>query len=119
MRAADFRILGALGLAVVSYGCRRAQPMETSQPTAAQEAKPSRVDVPSDGLESDLAATRAFFATRPQYEQPLNVDVRGVEALGSLSAATCGVCHVEIYEEWRLSIHAAACVWISSGNSPS
>lgn len=56
-----------------------------------------------------IEAARAFFATRPTYEQPL---AEGFEAPAGLElgAAACGTCHAAIYEEWRVSTHAHA--WV-------
>jgi hypothetical protein len=48
-----------------------------------------------------------FYATRPLFEQPLPFQ-RVPRGLESLSAAECGRCHIEIYREWRQSVHAQA-----------
>ncbi|HND28892.1 MAG TPA: hypothetical protein PLA94_02800 [Myxococcota bacterium] len=57
-----------------------------------------------------FAASQQFLAGRPIYEQPLG-DGRVVpEGLPSLSAASCGGCHTEIYAEWKVSTHAMA--WV-------
>jgi len=83
--------------------------MEPPEPTPAPAPLPQgKVVVPSEGLEADLAATRAFLATRPHYERPRGEGLSAVEGLPSLSATTCAACHLEIYEEWRASVHAAA-----------
>lgn len=49
----------------------------------------------------------AFYASQPRFLSPVPYsDVP--EGLPDLEAATCGKCHVEIYEEWRISTHARA-----------
>ncbi len=49
----------------------------------------------------------AFYAAQPPFLSPMPYsDVP--EGLPDLTAATCGKCHVEIYEEWRISTHARA-----------
>jgi cytochrome c554/c'-like protein len=52
-------------------------------------------------------APRDFYATRPPFERPLPAQ-RVPRGLTSLSASECGRCHVEIYREWRQSVHAQA-----------
>ena len=48
-----------------------------------------------------------FYATRPPFERPLAAQ-RVPRGLASLSSRECGRCHVEIYREWRQSVHAQA-----------
>jgi hypothetical protein len=48
-----------------------------------------------------------FYRTRLPIEQPV-ARQRVPRGLHSLSAAECGQCHVEIYREWRQSVHAQA-----------
>lgn len=52
-------------------------------------------------------ALPAFYASRPVFEQPF-AGQRVPKGLKSLSAAECGSCHVQIYREWRQSVHAQA-----------
>jgi hypothetical protein len=59
-------------------------------------------------LAQALTQSQAFLATRPEFETPLGVGLKTPPGLGSLSAESCGACHTEIYEEWRVSTHAAA-----------
>jgi len=60
----------------------------------------------SAGGQDAQEQAQAFFATRPRHETPLDV---GTAPPGlSLSAESCGTCHVEIYEQWKVSTHAAA-----------
>lgn len=54
-----------------------------------------------------LASARAFYASQPRYLQPVPYAATPV-GLPALSAAACGVCHTEIYAEWRVSTHARA-----------
>ncbi len=70
---------------------------------AAPEPEPEPLD-----LAAALEQTSAFHATRPIYETPLGDGQQVPEGVGSLSAVVCGACHVEIYAEWKLSVHAAA-----------
>jgi hypothetical protein len=50
---------------------------------------------------------RAFFAAQPRFLRPLpHSEVP--EGLVDLRAESCGVCHVEIYKEWKASTHARA-----------
>lgn len=60
------------------------------------------------GLEADLTRTRAFSASRPVEERPLDDGISPVEGVGSASAETCGACHQEIYAEWSVSTHRHA-----------
>ncbi len=87
-------------------GCALRPPEPAPTPSLVSGA----VVLASAGVEADLQRTRAFGATRPIYERPLDASVTRVEGLGSGSAETCGACHEEIYEEWQVSTHAAA--WI-------
>ena len=57
-----------------------------------------------------LPAAQRFLATRPLYEQPLADGLQIPAGLTSLSAASCGACHAQIYADWRLSTHAHA--WV-------
>ena len=81
-------------LLALACGARNAPP----PPVA--EAGP--VVLPSAGAAADLAAARAFSATRPPYERPFD------DGTGALSAAACGACHTEIYAAWQRSTHARA-----------
>src|SRR5262245_54806779 len=52
-----------------------------------------------------LEDARAFFAAQPRFLRPLpHSEVP--EGLVDLRAESCGVCHVEIYKEWKVSTHA-------------
>lgn len=54
-----------------------------------------------------VEAARAFYASLPRFLRPLpHSEVP--EGLVDLRAESCGVCHVEIYQEWRVSSHARA-----------
>jgi hypothetical protein len=55
----------------------------------------------------EVLAARAFYASQPRYLRP--VPFSPVPAgLPDLRASTCGACHVDIYNEWRISTHARA-----------
>ena len=72
-------------------------PENTAPPT------PPSVDSSTDAVQRAIA----FSATQPYYLRP--VDAGPVpKGLPNMSAATCGSCHQEIYEEWRISTHARA-----------
>ncbi|MFT5457731.1 MAG: hypothetical protein ACI9K2_004231 [Myxococcota bacterium] len=94
-------------LLLLACGARDAS-VQSPAPEPAAQTGPRHVA--SEGLEADLAATQAFFATRPLIEQPLGTGITPVPGLPDLSARTCGTCHTELYEEWRVSVHAVA--WI-------
>lgn len=87
-RAAPRSIVAAAGLAALGLlsGCQRA-------------------DVPKSA--PTVADARAFYAAQPRFLRPVPYS-EVPEGLPDLTAATCGVCHVEIYEEWRVSTHARA-----------
>ncbi|MGH2570508.1 MAG: multiheme c-type cytochrome [bacterium] len=54
-----------------------------------------------------LEDAREFFAAQPRFLRPLpHSEVP--EGLVDLRAESCGACHVEIYDEWRVSTHAHA-----------
>nr|BBJ02397.1 hypothetical protein YBY_02450 [Marinobacter nauticus] len=48
----------------------------------------------------------AIFKMEDRYFQPIDSDVP--ENLTSMSAKECGSCHVEMYEDWKHSMHAKA-----------
>jgi hypothetical protein len=50
---------------------------------------------------------RSFSATRPRYLRALPATAIP-KGLPDLRAETCGLCHQEIYAEWRISTHARA-----------
>ena len=98
-------MIRALALALTLASCNRAAP---ERPAPPDPPSPRAVHRPAAGLDADLAATRAFAATRPTEETPLDDGLLPVQGVGATSAAICGACHVEIYEEWRRSTHAHA-----------
>ncbi len=59
---------------------------------------------------SPLQQAQRFYASRPPEEQPKGGHQTPPAPLTDLRAASCGACHVEIYDEWRRSTHALA--WI-------
>lgn len=95
-------------LPVVLLGCGNHRPTNEPAPADGPAPTPAAVQVPSEGLEADLARTRAFLATRPIYEQPLVTSLAPPAGLPSNSAASCGACHTEIYQEWAASTHGHA-----------
>jgi hypothetical protein len=48
-----------------------------------------------------------FYQTRPYYQQP-NAPTAVPKGLPDMRAETCGGCHQEIYQEWKLSTHRRA-----------
>ncbi len=48
-----------------------------------------------------------FYSAQPRYLQPLPL-TRPPPGFTDISAATCGACHQEIYQEWQISTHARA-----------
>lgn len=50
-----------------------------------------------------------IFVVSPEFELPINIGELP-EGLESISAESCGRCHVEIYREWSTSMHAKA--WV-------
>jgi cytochrome c554/c'-like protein len=54
-----------------------------------------------------VAEARAFYASQPEMLRPFPY-TEVPQGLKSLSAQSCGACHREIYEEWRVSTHARA-----------
>ena len=57
---------------------------------------------------NDLERALGFYAGRPRVERPQAGWQGPPGRLPDLRAATCGECHSEIYEEWRVSTHARA-----------
>jgi hypothetical protein len=57
---------------------------------------------------SDMERAEAFYATLPQFQQPLAMNQTTPAGLPDLRAETCGACHTEIYNEWKISTHARA-----------
>jgi nitrate reductase cytochrome c-type subunit len=74
---------------------------------------PATAPAPPDPAAA-LAATQAFLAARPRFEQPLADglaparDVHGAPL--AMDAASCGSCHATAYAAWRTSTHAHA--WV-------
>ncbi|MBJ94550.1 MAG: hypothetical protein CMP23_08745 [Rickettsiales bacterium] len=57
--------------------------------------------------QSALQRSLQFATSQPHYLRPVNSG--GIPAgLPDLKASTCGACHQEIYQEWRISTHARA-----------
>ncbi|MBI2377562.1 MAG: hypothetical protein HYV07_26410 [Deltaproteobacteria bacterium] len=66
-----------------------------------------RVDRLMDPAGYDLRRARAFYAAQPEYLRPIPASPPPA-GLQDLRASTCGACHREIYEEWKISTHARA-----------
>lgn len=54
-----------------------------------------------------LEDARAFYAAQPRFLQPVPHSELP-KGLLDVRAESCGVCHVEIYQEWKISTHARA-----------
>jgi hypothetical protein len=55
-----------------------------------------------------LELAQAFYSTRPRVERPQGGWQETPKGLVDLKASSCGECHPEIYQEWRVSTHAQA-----------
>jgi hypothetical protein len=60
-----------------------------------------------DDPEPTVADSVAFYASQPEMLRPFPATAVP-HGLPDLEASTCGGCHVEIYNEWRISTHARA-----------
>lgn len=106
-----------MGAIALLAGCTWSRPApdpvtaETSEAPPVDPAASGGQYVESRGFLEDVARTEAFIDTRPVVERPIRVTgLEPIDGIGSMSAETCAVCHVEIAREWRLSIHAQA--WV-------
>jgi hypothetical protein len=54
-----------------------------------------------------VAAAWSFYESRPHYQQPMP-PTEVPQGLPDLRAETCGGCHAEIYQEWKISTHRRA-----------
>jgi hypothetical protein len=97
-----------MSFSLLLLACAGTSPAPSAPPERTVEAAPTATTVASEGTEVDLDKAQAFFQTRPEYERPLGVGLQPVPGLADLSAQTCGACHTEIYDEWKVSTHAAA-----------
>ncbi len=59
------------------------------------------------GEQTPLQEARAFYAAQPEMLRPMPHSPTP-PGLPDLSAASCGICHQEIYAEWKVSTHARA-----------
>ncbi|MCA9494235.1 MAG: hypothetical protein KC656_27345 [Myxococcales bacterium] len=64
----------------------------------------------SQGVEADLIRVNRFLDTRPKVERPIREAGVGELDAGGLSAESCGSCHPDQLDQWRLSVHAQA--WV-------
>jgi len=55
-----------------------------------------------------VAQAQAFYDSRPYFQQPVLPLQATPEGLPDMRAETCGACHQEIYQEWKISTHARA-----------
>lgn len=103
-RAGALRLAAGLCLvALAGVGCGRRAAVERGTPADAAAHAAAGVDTADRGL----AHARAFYAAQPRFLSPVPWSPLP-EGLPNLRAETCGVCHVDIYEEWKLSAHAQA-----------
>ena len=88
-------------LSLATGGCLRAG-------CQAQKPEPAKTDNTRKATEqSALEAARSFYQTRPYFQQPFEY-TEVPEGLPDLEAETCGNCHEQIYEEWKVSTHRRA-----------
>src|SRR5690554_13329 len=74
--------------------------------SAPDEGSPAKVyaDIPPEEV---VQRAWAFYESRPYFQRPRPPsDVPA--GLPDTKASTCGGCHTEIYEEWKLSTHRRA-----------
>ena len=96
---------GAVTVLLFMMACRT----EVPPPEPVVQPEPlGAVHLAPQDLQTALTNTAAFSSTRPEYERPLGTGQVIPEGLSSLSSESCGTCHVALYEEWKVSTHAAA-----------
>lgn len=62
----------------------------------------------ADDAKKAIEKSTEFYESRPYFQQPIAMHQEVPKGLPDISAATCGSCHTEIYEEWKISTHARA-----------
>ena len=88
-------------IALLLAGCT------SGTPVAGAPETPDTAQTPEGSGTPTVQDARAFYASRPSYMRPVPHQPTP-PGLPDLRAATCGACHVAIYEEWRISTHARA-----------
>ncbi len=90
-----------LWIAALLIGC------STPSPPPRPEGGPAATEAPRATPPPTVEDARAFYAAQPRHLRPVpHQDPPG--GLPDLRSATCGSCHVAIYEEWAISTHARA-----------
>lgn len=98
-------LLVGAGFAIYYFG-GSAEFSESETASAPGKGSPSKTyaDIPPEEV---VERAWAFYESRPEFQRPRPPsDVPA--GLPDTRAATCGSCHVEIYEEWQLSTHRRA-----------
>ena len=70
--------------------------------------EPLPTPAPTPAGPPTVEEARAFYASQPEYLQPVVPFFDPPPELPNLSAAVCGACHREEYAEWKVSTHARA-----------
>jgi hypothetical protein len=107
MRAA---LLVSAVAAVATSGCTSSHGSEgaETEPAPAASAQPEVTrSATANPATADVDRAMVFYASQPRHLRPIPIQEipRG---LPDLRASTCGACHREIYNEWRISTHARA-----------
>jgi hypothetical protein len=95
---------------VATVGCQMGSCAGGDAPSAGKSESSDQTaesSEPAPSPEHPIEAAKSFYKTRPHYQQPL-AETEVPEGLPDLSAETCGSCHQEIYEEWKVSTHRRA-----------
>ncbi|MFP4596905.1 MAG: multiheme c-type cytochrome [Persicimonas sp.] len=75
--------------------------------THSDDATPTEAERPDIAPEEAVEQAWAFYESRPYFQRP-KPPTEVPAGLPDMRAETCGACHTEIYEEWKLSTHRRA-----------
>lgn len=98
-------LLAGAGFAFYYYASRDEIPK--SEVASAPDRESGEQDYASIPPDEVVERAWAFYQSRPYFQRP-QPPSEIPEGLPNTRAATCGACHVEIYEEWKLSTHRRA-----------
>ena len=95
MRSLFKILLLSLGVTLTSWACDKDR-------HAAQQGDASELTA-----EQKVDKSWEFYKSRPSFQQPMP-PTEAPKGLANMDAETCGACHQEIYEEWKVSTHRRA-----------